>query len=827
MTLKLTADQVRRTCDPASLKIASTAEIVGTESIIGQSRALQALQFGLGIRQPGFNIFVAGTPGTGRRTAIESFLSETARAQPTPPDLCYVYNFEDPYRPKALRLPPGRGKALQQQMRSFIAQARADLMRAFESDEYVREQELLQGRLEQGREAIMTEMTQEARRQGFMIQGSPMGFALVPLADGRPMTEPEFQGLPEAERARLQQVRQGLEEELKSRMKQVRQLQQQVQESAGEVNRQVVLHIVNGLIEDLEEGYQDLADVHEHLHAVEGDIIANVNQFLTGGRGGPQQAQTQAGPTGPSVDGDLFARRYEVNLMVSHQEGGGAPVIHELNANYFNLFGRIEKEAIFGALHTDFTLIRPGSLHEANGGYLVLSLQELLTNPMSYESLKRAIQHREITIEEPMERLAMVSTRSLKPEPVPLNLKVILVGNPQQYYTLYNVDEEFRELFRVKADFDSRMPRTQEGVHAYCTFLSNLRSKDGVRDFTATAAAKLVEQGSRMAEDQEKLSTRFAELADIVREADYWAGEEGVSLVDVEHVRKAISQRRYRANLMEERLREATTNETILVDTDGTVAGQVNGLVVIDMGAYAFGRPSRITATVGIGQGGIVDIEREARLGGPIHTKGVLILSGYLADRFAHDRPLSLNARLVFEQSYEGVEGDSASCAELYALLSALTDLPVKQSIAVTGSMNQRGDVQAIGGVNQKIEGFFDVCRARGLTGEQGVIIPKANMRNLMLREDVVEAVAKGEFHVWVIEDVTQGIELLTGVPAGERQSDGAYPEGTVYNLVQKRLGEMAEHMRRFNAPRQQDQHDHHRENDEVPDRVPGRQTEE
>lgn len=802
MAMEISSDQARKICDPATLGLASTADIQPSQTIIGQARAVEALQFGLGIKDTGFNIFVSGSPGTGRRTAIESFLSEVAKGQPTPPDLCYVYNFQDPYRPHALSLPPGRGRTLQEDMLAFIRDARSSLQRAFESEEYTRQHEQFQTELEQRREAAMAELGQEARDQGFAVQSTPWGFVFVPLIQGHPATEQEYRALSEEQQQHLQRIRQGLEEELKSRMKLIRQYQQEAHEAFHTLNSEVVHNIVSGLIEDLEEKYADLSDVHAYLHAVEEDMLSNVEQFLSSGSSDEQQAAAPSAAGAPAAQ-DFFDRRYTINLMVSRTDHDGAPVIHELNASYFNLFGRIEKEAFLGALHTDFTLIRPGSLHEANGGYLVVSIQELFTNPLSYDALKRAIQHHEISIEEPMERLALVATRTIKPEPVSLDLKIVLVGSPMHYYMLYNLDEDFRELFRVKADFDSHMDRTPETIEAYCTFLCNLREKDGVHDFTAAAVAKVVEYGSRLAEDQEKLSTRFADLADIAREANYWAEREDAAQIDVQHVQKAITQRAYRLNLVEEHIQDAIEKNLLLVDVAGAEAGQVNGLSVIDMGSYSFGRPSRITATVGIGQGGVIDIEREAKLGGPIHTKGVLILSGYMVDRFAQQRPLSLSSRLVFEQSYEGVEGDSASSAELYALLTALAGTPISQAIAVTGSVNQRGKVQAIGGVNQKIEGFFDVCKAKGLTGKQGVMIPQANIRNLMLREDVTAAIQQGEFHVWAVADIGQGIELLTGMPAGERLPDGSYPEGTLFNLVQTRLVEMSEQMQRFGMPGQ------------------------
>ena len=485
-------------------------------------------------------------------------------------------------------------------------------------------------------------------------------------------------------------------------------------------------------------------------------------------------------------------------MVVDNSRLEGAPVVIELNPTYHDLFGRIEKEAQFGALSTDFTLIRRGSIHRANGGYLVLPVEEVLRNLFVWDGLKRAVRNGKIAVEELGERLGYVATRGLQPEPIPLKVKVVLIGSPQVYNLLYQQDEDFDELFKVKADFDVRMDRTEENVQAYLASICRLCQKEELMPLASAAAAKVVEYSSRLAEDQEKLSTHFAEIADLIREASFWAQKDQASNIEVCHVQQAIEADVYRSNLIQERIQEMIQQGTLLIDVQGEAVGRINGLAVLNLGDYAFGRPNRITVTIGLGRGGIVDIEREARLGGPIHTKGVLILSGYLMHQYAQHRPLSLSARLVFEQSYEGIEGDSASSTELYALLSALARLPLRQGIAVTGSVNQQGEVQAIGGVNEKVEGFFEVCRARGLTGDQGVLIPQANGRHLMLREEVVEAVREGLFHLWPVRTIDEGIEVLSGVPAGARGADGAFPEGTVHHRVDQRLAELAECMQGY-----------------------------
>jgi lon-related putative ATP-dependent protease len=558
------------------------------------------------------------------------------------------------------------------------------------------------------------------------------------------------------------------------------------------MDREVALYALGHLMDELLAKYGGIGEVTEYLREEREDILENIDLF----RAGPETQENQ-GPKTPWLK-DVLYRKYEVNVVVDNSGLEGAPVVIEENPTYNDLFGRIEKEAQMGALHTDFTLIRSGSIHRANGGYLVVPVQEILRNLLVWESLKRAVRNRTIYIEELGERLGYIATRGLQPEPIPLDVKVVLIGNPTLYHMLYTMDEDFSELFKVKADFDIRMERTDENVRDYMAFVCGLCRKEGLRPLDAEAVSKVVEFGSREAEDQYKLSTHFGLVADLIREADFWAGQGAADQVCATHVQKAIEQKVYRSNLIQERIQEMIQRGTLLIDTSTEKVGQVNGLAVITLGDYAFGRPNRITASIGMGRGGIVDIEREAKLGGRLHTKGVLILSGYLVKQYAVDKPLSLSARLVFEQSYEGVDGDSASSTELYTLLSALSGAPIKQGIAVTGSVNQQGEVQAIGGVNYKIEGFFEVCKAEGLTGGQGVMIPRSNVKNLMLKEEVVEATKGGCFHIWPVGTIDEGIEVLTGVPAGVRDANGTFPEGTIHYLVDRKLHELAERIRNF-----------------------------
>jgi len=797
MTHELSAKQLRRTFDPKALGIQTTEHLTPSQPIIGQKRAVSALQFGLGIQEAGFNIYVAGPPGIGKMTAVQAFLEELARRKETPTDWCHVNNFDDPYLPSICQMPAGRGRQLQQEMKGFIDHARREIPKAFESEEYSSKRDEIVKALDAQRSQMLEHLNARAAEVGFALQASPFGIMMVPVVEGQPLANAEFQALPAPAREDVQRRRETLEEELKAAMKQVRELERTVKGRLEELDKQVALYIVGGLIDDLNEKFSDLPEVTEYLKAAQKDIFENVETFK--GSPSPPAVPAPQDPSAPTPwSQDLPFRKYQVNLLVDNSKQEGAPVVVELNPSYSNLFGRVEKETRFGALYTDFTMIKAGSLHQANGGYLVLRAEDLLRNLLSWDGLKRALRSRKIEIEEPGERLGFMVTKSVRPQPIPLDVKVVLIGSPLLYYLLYASDDEFSELFKVKADFDTRMARDDENIKDFLAVLSTFCHKEKLKHLDASAVAKLLEHASRLAEDQEKLSTHFGALADVIREAHFWALQEGSSHVSAAHVRKALEEKLYRSNLIQERIQEMIARGTLLIDTAGQAVGQVNGLSVLSLGDYLFGRPSRITASVGPGREGVLDIEREVELGGPIHSKGVLILSGYLAQEYAQDKPLTLAARLVFEQSYEGIEGDSASSAELFALLSALSGLPVAQGIAVTGSVNQPGELQAIGGVNQKIEGFFDVCQAKGLTGEQGVIIPQSNVQNLMLREDVVEAVKSKKFHIWSVKMIDEGVEILTGVPAGKRGPDGQFPEGTVGYRVDQRLREFAECLKEF-----------------------------
>jgi len=792
MLNELPAEKLRRECDPTLMRCETTDELTPLEGIIGQERAVRALKFGLDIKERGFNIYVAGLPGTGRTTAVKDFLEEMAKAKPAPSDWCYVNNFRDSYEPKAIKLPPGKGKELQKDMKDFIDEARRGLSKVFESEDYATKREETVRSIEEERRKLFAQLNKRAQEEGFLLQSTPMGLLIIPVIEGRPLSDEELIALSPQMKEEIQKRRDKLGAELRSAMRRLKDLERKVNEELQKLNREVALYTIGHLVADLTEKYKEFPDVKTYIDEVRDDILENLTQFIEEPKVPPQL------PFPVPWIRELPFRKYEVNLIVDNSDLRGAPVIMELNPTYQNLFGRIEKEAQFGVLTTDFTMIRGGSLHNANGGYVVLPAEEILRNLFSYDSLKRALMNERISIEEAGERLGFITTKGLRPGPIPLSVKVVLIGNPLLYQQLYALDMDFKELFKVKADFDISMDRTEENMRKYAAFVCTFCQKENLKHLDASGVAKIIEHGSRLAEDQEKLSTRFAEVADIIREASFYATQEGSSHVTASHVKKAIEEKVYRSNLIQEKIREMIERKVLLIDTEGEAVGQVNGLTVMSLGDFSFGAPSRVTASIGLGREGIIDIQREAKLGGPIHTKAVMILSGYLAEKYAQDKPLSLSTRLVFEQSYGMVEGDSASSTELYSILSALSGTPIKQAIAVTGSVNQKGEVQAIGGVNEKVEGFFEVCKAKGLTGQQGVLIPESNAQNLMLKEEVMEAVRAGKFHIYPVKTIDQGIEILTGAKAGARQPDGTFQEGTINYLVDKRLREMAERLKEF-----------------------------
>ena len=808
----LRPDQLCQACDGSQFDFETTDELEDLAEIIGQERAVNAVQFGIGIRREGYNLFALGPSGTGKRTTIGQFLDQKAATEPIPSDWCYVNNFEFSYQPRALQLPPGRGVVLRKDMEKLVEELRTAIPAAFESEDYRTRRQEAQEEFKEQQEKAFGELREQARERSIALIRTPSGLAVAPLKEGEVMSPDEFQKLPEEERKRLEKEIADVQEQLQQTLPQARQWEREAREKVKELDRQVATFAVGGMMDEIRDTYADLAHVVDYLNAVQKDVVDNLDGF----RKRDEETQAMGIPLPSSVAQEPLLRRYQVNVLVDHSESKGAPVVYESNPTYNNLIGRIEQIAQMGALLTDFNLIKPGALHRANGGYLILDARQLLLQAYAWEGLKRAIRSRQVRIESLGQALSLISTVSLAPEPIPLDVKVVLIGDRMLYYQLYQLDPDFGELFKVEADFSEEMARTSENNLLYARLIATMARRNDLHPFDRGAVARVIEHSSRLAGDAERLSVHLLSIADLLREADYWAGVSGNGVVTGDDVQRAIDAQIHRADRVRERVQDRILRGTILIDSSGERVGQVNGLSVIGLGNFAFGQPSRITARVRIGGGKVVDIEREVELGGPIHSKGVLILSSFLGARYAAEHPLSLSASLVFEQSYGGVEGDSASMAELCALLSALAQVPVRQSLAMTGSVNQHGESQPIGGVNEKIEGFFDICKARGLTGEQGVIIPVSNVQHLMLRHDVVDAVQAGQFHIYPMRTVDEALELLTGIPAGERDEEGNFSAGSVNQLVDARLRNLAEKQRAFSAPPQESEDESDEEQEAV-----------
>ncbi len=764
-----------------------------------QDRAVEAISFALGMQRPHYNIYASGPTGTGRHELVERLLKEDAAMRPAGNDWCYVYNFQDSLRPDVISLPAGRGSAFHTAMEHLVRDLQSALGAAFTNEEYRNNAQSLQDAIEQQQNTALDEVRLKAEDKNIAMLHTPMGYGFAPLRDSKVMPPEDFNALPKEERQKIEEIIRSLQEDLRAAMQKMPVLLQQTREKVRALNEETAELAVGHLIESLINDFGDLDEVVGYLRLMHKDVTANVDLFLmtSGATGGPYGGQQ---PMGRQRETDFF-RRYQVNLIVDQGTRDNAPVIYEDEPTFERLIGRIEHVAEMGTLFTDFNLIRGGALHRANGGYLILDARKVLAQPMAWEALKRALQAGEIRIEPLYSALGLPSTTTLEPEPVPLSIKIVLVGESIFYCLLHQYDADFGNLFKIQAYFDEQTPRSDETVDRLATTIASTARQEKLHPFDRESVARLIDDAVRGSGDSERLSTNMERLTDLMREADYLAGEAGLEIVDSASVTSAIDARTRRSQRISDRMQEAMARETIQVDSDGKKVGQVNGLAVFSMGVTAFGKPSRITARVRVGQGNVVDIEREVELGGPLHSKGVLILSGYLGAQYAQEKPLSLTASLVFEQSYGGVDGDSASSAELYALLSAIAEVPLAQHYAVTGSINQHGEVQAIGGVNEKIEGFFDLCAERGLTGDQGVLIPEANIKHLMLHPRVVEAAAAGKFHIYPVATVEQGIELLTGMNAGEKDADGAFPDGSFNARVADRLGVFATRRRQFARP--------------------------
>jgi len=775
---ELQADELCVSCNVGTFDFETTAELEPGTSIIGQSRGVQAIEFGLQMDSPGYNIYVLGESGTGRTTAIQHFIESEAATDPIPDDWVYVHNFLRPHKPVAMRLPAGVGCEFRDALREFIRRLRGEIARAFDNQGFRDAALEVQHELEARQAARIEALREQAAAQGAAIVTTGQGFQIVPARGGQPLQQQELASLSQEEREEWQAIHHSLQHELNEALHQLREMESKAQAELEALNRGVAKKVVDGAMERLKERFEAFERVRAYLEDVHEDIVDNVDVFRVDQDG---DADNEAMPSN-----DLF-RRYQVNVLVEHKHSERAPVIVEYNPSVPRLLGRVEHEARpGGAILTDFNLLRGGALHAANGGYLVLRARDLFAEPGAWEALKRSLVAGEIRPDDPATRQGSI-TRSLDPEAIPLEVKVVLLGPPGLYYYLHDADEDFAAIFKVMADFDQRVERNLENERHYATFVATLCQEESLSHLHRDAVGLVVEYGSRLAGTQKKLSTRFGQIADLVREAHHWARAEGRDLVRAADVEAAIDNQAYLRNRLENRARENVLDGKQLVDSEGAVVGQVNGLSVRQIGEHAFGQPTRVTARTYVGRQGVVQIDREVELAGNIHNKGLMTLVGYLGGQYAVEHPLSLSAQITFEQNYGGIDGDSASSTELYALLSSLGNVPLKQGIAVTGSVNQRGEIQAIGGVTQKVEGWFEVCQARGLTGEQGVLIPASNVSDLMLRSAVTEAVAAGSFHIWAVSSVNEGIALLSGRPAAD-----------VHAAVKRRLLELAQSMAAF-----------------------------
>jgi len=786
MIKPLGVGELYRCCDPSVFSFSSTDELQEKEETIGQDRALRAIDFGLNLESSGFNIFMLGENGTGKMTTIRKLLSIKAAEEPVPQDWCYVYNFADPDAPLAISLSPGQAPLFHRDMEELVRTLQAEIPKIFDSKEYEKQKNKIMEEFQKKQKDLFAGLEEDAKAKGFSIRKSVSGLMIVPMKKtGEPLTEEEYEALDNTTKEKIDEIGKQLQEKLNDIVREVREGEKNLKTMLVNLEREAVLAVVGHLMDDLKQKYRDHEKISAYLVDVTEDILNHLEDFKT------QEEQTPPLPFMRMQKSEPTYTRYTVNVMVTNKDAKGAPCIYESNPTYFNLLGRLEHKFQYGVATTDFSMIKAGSLHRANGGYIVIDVLDLLRNMFSYDALKRAIKNKEIRLEDIWEQYRLISTTTVRPEAIPLSVKVILVGTPYIYYLLHSLDEEYRELFKVKADFDSRMDATDETIHKYAAFIATTTKKDKTLPFDRTGVARIVEYGARLAGHQKKLSSQFSEVNDLVREASYWAKQSDSRIVKGEHVEKALEEKIYRSNRIEERIQEMMIEGTIIVDTSGEKVGQINGLAVLGMGDYMFGKPSRITARTYTGKGGVVNIERETKMSGKIHEKAILIISHYINSTYARKKPISFSASITFEQLYDMVEGDSASCAELLVILSSLSGIPLKQNLAITGSMDQHGEVQPIGGVNEKIEGFFDLCKVRGLDGMHGVVIPRKNMSNLMLKKEVVDAVKNGTFSIYAITRVEEGVELFTGIPAGELKDDGTWPEGSVNYLVMKRLDEI------------------------------------
>ncbi len=778
---KIKAQQLKCDCQPENFDFKTTAEIKPfSNGIIGQKRAVKAMQLGFKVEKEGYNIYISGDTGTGRTTYARTLAREKSQEKDIPSDLCYVYNFNNSEKPESLHLPPGYGKKLQKDMQEMIKEIKQEIPQAFSGEEYEEKKREIMSSYQQKTSKIMDDFEQEIREKGFILKNTTQGPLPAPVDENNePLSQEDFQKMDEEKRKQLRNESQKIQNQLDQLMSKIHKIKSEAHKKLKEEEKKIALSVIQPILDNLKRKYSKCKEIKEYLNDVQEDIIENINKFKN-------KKDKNSSPF-PMMNGkEDFFKRYKINLLVDNKDKEGAPVIYESNPTYYNLFGKIEGEGKFGTITTDFTMIKGGSIHKANGGYLILNARDVLSNPFSWQTLKRTLINQEIVIENIGEQYRTVPVKSLKPEAIPVNIKVIMIGNPFIYQLLYNYDEQFEKLFKIKADFDVVMDRNQENMQEFASFIACVCENEKLKHFTVEAVGKVIEYSSRLTGDRKKMTTRFNELLEIIYEANAWSDGEK-DFLTAENVKKAVLEKEKRANLVEEKILEMIERDHILVDVEGTVCGQINGLSVLQTGQYKFGRPSRITAQTYPGKEGVINIEREVKLSGKVHNKGVMIMAGFLGGKYAKDKPLSLSASLAFEQSYGGVDGDSASCAELIALLSAIAEIPVKQELAITGSMNQKGKVQPIGGVNEKVEGFYRTCKIKGLTGNQGVIIPAQNVENLMLKQEIIDAVEKEKFSIYIVKEIDQAIEIMLDKPAE-----------IVHDKVKKALDEYASKINKF-----------------------------
>ena len=781
---ELRAEQLHFYCEEECLDFFTTATVPPLQGMIGQERAVKAVEFGLHTKNLGYNIFISGMVGTGRMTYAKQVVQQLAKGQAVPQDWCYVNNFEDSSRPLAISLSAGTGGVFHQEMQELMENLRNDVPKAFSSEDYERERTEIMKAFQEKRGDMLQAFVDKSEKYSVLSKWSTTGFMMVPLLDGKPVSEEEFQKLDENKKEKIRASLEAVHDLAMEVIRQVQDTEKEVKEKIHELDSRVALFAVGHLIDEIQEKYKDNENIVKYLEAVRGDVVKNINDFK---QASPSEEEGFMALFKKSSQ-EVMRERYSVNLLVDNHTCEGAPVIIETNPNYYNLCGRVEYSSRMGAVSTDFTMIKPGAFHLANGGYLIVNAIDVLMNPGVWEAMKRTLKTKKLSIESLGEQYGLIAMASLKPKEIPVDLKVIMLGSSYLYHIMYQYDEDFRKLFKIHADFDADVENTPNNISKMAEFVSATVKRENLKDFTRDAVARVVEYTSRLGGCQKKFTARFNQIVEILCEADSWAAIDGAKITDSTHVQKAIAEKRYRANKYEERIHEMFEEGMYLLDTEGEKIGQLNGLAVLGIGEYAFGKPSRITANTYLGRSGVVNIERETKMSGSTHTKGVLTLSGYLGYKYAQKIPLSVTASLTFEQLYEGIDGDSASSTELYAILSSLAELPLRQDIAVTGSVNQKGEIQPIGGVTEKIEGFYEVCKIKGITGLQGVMIPQQNVKDLALNEEVIEAVKEGKFHIYSIASVDEGMQLLTGVAAGTCDDKGLYPEKSVHGLVMAKL---------------------------------------